>query len=202
MYVYFYLLSFQVKKGNTLKDFVSVAGPLNVSHFVVFTKTDLANYMRLIRLPRGPTVTFKINEYSLSRDIVTSLRKPNMESQQFHHHPLLVMNSFSKEDRNLSLLATMFQNMFPSINVNKVWGYKGHSQRQTLQTLEQWMDQWNITAILSSFLISCYQHFHNAVPNIWKIYLQEVITMQCTMVKWTRNSKSSFPFVYLYDALT
>ena len=43
-----------------MKDFVSMAGPLNISHFLVFTKTDTAPYLRLMRLPRGPTITFKV----------------------------------------------------------------------------------------------------------------------------------------------
>lgn len=33
----------------------------------------------------------------------------------------LVINNFSKESFHLKLLATMFQNMFPSINIEKVW---------------------------------------------------------------------------------
>lgn len=43
-----------------------------------------------------------------------------MEPKQFNHHPLLVMNNFSGEGMQFKLMATMFQNMFPSINVNKV----------------------------------------------------------------------------------
>ncbi len=43
-----------------------------------------------------------------------------MEPKQFQHHPLLVMNNFSGEGMQLKLMSTMFQNMFPSINVAKV----------------------------------------------------------------------------------
>ncbi len=43
-----------------------------------------------------------------------------MEPKQFQHHPLLVMNNFSGEGMQLKLMSTMFQNMFPSINVTKV----------------------------------------------------------------------------------
>jgi len=49
-----------MRRKNVLKDFVSIAGPLNVSHFIVFTKNEAAINMRLIRLPRGPTMTFKV----------------------------------------------------------------------------------------------------------------------------------------------
>lgn len=110
----------QVKKKNVLKDFINVAGAFNVSHFVIFTKTEVSTNLRLVRIPRGPTLTFKVNEYCLSKDIISSLKKPNLEQKQFLHHPLLVMNNFSSDEMSLKLMSTMFQNMFPSINVNKV----------------------------------------------------------------------------------
>ncbi|EMP24995.1 Suppressor of SWI4 1 like protein [Chelonia mydas] len=43
-----------------------------------------------------------------------------MHEQQFTHHPLLVLNSFGLQQMHVKLMATMFQNMFPSINVHKV----------------------------------------------------------------------------------
>lgn len=99
---------------------MNVAGLLNVSHFLMFSKTEVASNFRVVRLPRGPTLTFKIQNYCLAKDVISSLKKPNLEQKQFQHHPLLVMNNFSGEDQHLKLMATMFQNMFPSINVNKV----------------------------------------------------------------------------------
>lgn len=43
-----------------------------------------------------------------------------MHQHQFSHHPLLVLNNFGTEGLQVKLMATMFQNMFPSINVHKV----------------------------------------------------------------------------------
>lgn len=43
-----------------------------------------------------------------------------MHDQQFTHHPLLVLNNFGSEGMQVKLMATMFQHMFPSINVHKV----------------------------------------------------------------------------------
>lgn len=45
-----------------------------------------------------------------------------MHDQQFTHHPLLVLNNFGSDGMQVKLMATMFQHMFPSINVHKV-GY-------------------------------------------------------------------------------
>ena len=109
-----------MRKKNVLKDFVSVAGLLNVSHFIIYTKTDTSVNMKLCRLPRGPTLTFKVRNYSLINDVVSSLKKPNLEHIQYLNHPLLVMNNFGGEGMHMKLISTMFQNMFPSINVHKV----------------------------------------------------------------------------------
>ncbi|MBV94818.1 Suppressor of SWI4 1, partial [Eschrichtius robustus] len=58
--------------------------------------------------------------YTLVRDVVSSLRRHRMHEQQFAHPPLLVLNSFGPHGMHVKLMATMFQNLFPSINVHKV----------------------------------------------------------------------------------
>lgn len=110
----------KVRRKNVVKDFVSVAGLLHVTHLVVFTKTEQAIYVRLARLPRGPTLTFRVENYALARDVISSLKKPVLYTHQFSSHPLLVLNNFSGEGMHFKLMTSMFQNMFPSINVHKV----------------------------------------------------------------------------------
>jgi ribosome biogenesis protein SSF1/2 len=55
---------------NSIKDFVAAAGIFGVSHMMMFTQTESANYMRVVKNPKGPTLTFKISEYSLAKDVV------------------------------------------------------------------------------------------------------------------------------------
>ncbi|KAM9474571.1 LOW QUALITY PROTEIN: suppressor of SWI4 1 homolog [Salvelinus alpinus] len=112
--------SLKVRKKNVLKDFVAVAGPLGVTHFMIFTKTPSSVNMRLARLPKGPMRHFRVTKYSLIKDVVSSLKRHRMHEQQFTHHALLVLNNFGSEGMHVKLMATMFQNMFPSINVHKV----------------------------------------------------------------------------------
>ncbi|XP_031690060.1 suppressor of SWI4 1 homolog [Oncorhynchus kisutch] len=112
--------SLKVRKKNVLKDFVAVAGPLGVTHFMIFTKTPSSVNMRLARLPKGPMLHFRVTKYSLIKDVVSSLKRHRMHEQQFTHHALLVLNNFGSEGMHVKLMATMFQNMFPSINVHKV----------------------------------------------------------------------------------
>ncbi|XP_034567344.1 suppressor of SWI4 1 homolog [Notolabrus celidotus] len=112
--------SLKIKKKNVLKDFVAIAGPLGVTHFMIFSKTPSSINMRLARLPKGPTLHFRVLKYSLIKDVVSSLKKHRMHDQQFTHHPLLILNNFGSDGMQVKLMATMFQNMFPSINVHRV----------------------------------------------------------------------------------
>lgn len=41
--------SLKARKRNTIKDFVSVAGVLHVSHLCIFTRTELGMYLKLCR---------------------------------------------------------------------------------------------------------------------------------------------------------
>uniref|UniRef100_T1J3I8 Brix domain-containing protein n=1 Tax=Strigamia maritima TaxID=126957 RepID=T1J3I8_STRMM len=110
----------KVLRTNALKDFIAVSGVLNVSHMVMFTKSSIGVYMRIIRLPHGPTLTFRVMSYSSTRDVISALKRPLIYAKQFQHHPLIVLNNFSGEGPQMKLMATTFQNMFPSINVHKV----------------------------------------------------------------------------------
>lgn len=112
--------SLKVRKKNALKDFVSVAGPLGVTHFLVFSKTSTGVNFKVARLPRGPTLTFRVTQYSLVKDVVSSLKRHRMHEQQFTHPPLLILNNFGLPGMHIKLMATVFQHMFPSINVHKV----------------------------------------------------------------------------------
>ena len=110
-------------RKNVLKDFVHVAGPLGITHFLLLSATQNASYLRIGKSPRGPTVAFKIHEYSLMRDVMASLQRPRCPQAVWLTHPLVVMNSFNtapKEDvEHLKLVSVMFQNMFPTINVTR-----------------------------------------------------------------------------------
>lgn len=62
-------LKLREQKKNSLKDFLGVAGQYGVTHMQIVTQTDAGNYVRLIKNPKGPTITLKISEYSLTRDV-------------------------------------------------------------------------------------------------------------------------------------
>eukprot|EP00794_Sanderia_malayensis_P016228 gene16228-17865_t len=112
-------VNLKVRKKNVLKDFVNVAGPIGVSHFLILSKTEMSTNFRIARLPRGPTLNFQVKEFSLMKDVTAIVRRPKSMGRQYKNPPLLVLNHFNNDQQHMKLMTTMFQNMFPSINVQK-----------------------------------------------------------------------------------
>jgi hypothetical protein len=53
------------------RDFVSVAGPLGVTHFLILTATEASSYLRVAKVPRGPTLTCRIKVWPAVQGIRT-----------------------------------------------------------------------------------------------------------------------------------
>ena len=82
----------QVKERarNKLKDFFTMAPALGVTHLLAFTLTDVAPSMRIARLSAGPTLSFRVERYSLAKDIVNSSRRARSMSTVEYLSPPLV----------------------------------------------------------------------------------------------------------------
>ncbi|CAB4291829.1 unnamed protein product [Prunus armeniaca] len=113
-------LKLKENRRNKLKDFLNVAGPMGVTHFLMLSKTPTAPYLRVARTPQGPTLTFKIQEYSLAVDVVRSQLRPRCPQDLFKNAPLIVLSGFGTGEQHLKLTTILFQNIFPSIDVNTV----------------------------------------------------------------------------------
>ena len=70
-------------KRNSIKDFLGVAGQLGITHMMIMTQTEMGNYLRFIKNPKGPTITMKIEEYSLSKDVVAFQQETKRNSKIF-----------------------------------------------------------------------------------------------------------------------
>ncbi|KAL3319932.1 hypothetical protein Ciccas_001388 [Cichlidogyrus casuarinus] len=126
-----------VSRRNTLKDFISIAGPMNVTHLMYLTHSNKSGksdtftsnvddsnvYLHLVRSPRGPSFTFKVKEYCFAKEIASLIMR-SFSRTQFFQPPLLVMTGFSSSDevmsRTLRLTVDMFQNMLPPLNVQRL----------------------------------------------------------------------------------
>ena len=131
-------LRLQERKTNTMKDFLSVAPQLGVTHFLCLTQSEVGLNLRVIRIPQGPTVTFRVVGYSLMRDVVNAQKRPHSPASEYMHPPLVVLNNFSAASAvaaaaaaattaagrtstdvssHLPLLSTILQHMFPSLHL-------------------------------------------------------------------------------------
>jgi len=110
-------------KLNRLEDFMAVASHFHVSHVLQFSATKSFNYMRLIKLPVGPTLTFKINSFSTARDVKASQRKqPVLDHHSFEMAPIQIINGFSSQSQQGSdsarqLSAEMLRGLLPPVDV-------------------------------------------------------------------------------------
>lgn len=111
-----------------MKDFLAMAGPLGVTHLMVFHQTEHGCNLRMAKTPRGPTFTFRVSNYTLARDIQSNQNRSRSPGSEYQNCPLLVLNNFSTSPAadqqgtamKLKLMTSMLQNMFPTINVKKM----------------------------------------------------------------------------------
>lgn len=112
--------SLKEKKSNRIKDFLSLSGIFHVSHMCIFNRSKTQLSFKVARMPRGPTLTFKIHQFTLTRDIIASTKKQYADENVYSTAPLVILNSFTGEGKHLKLMASTFQNMFPTINLTSV----------------------------------------------------------------------------------
>jgi hypothetical protein len=78
------------RRNNRLKDYLTMAGPLGVSHLLLFSRSESGNTnLRLALTPRGPTLHFQIEKYSLCKDIRKALKHPKGGGKESLSPPLV-----------------------------------------------------------------------------------------------------------------
>lgn len=118
-------IKLKVRKSNKLKDFVMMCGPLGVTHLFIFTQSQKTGHvsLKIARAPKGPTLTFRVLEYSLVKDVRSVFKSPKLLGKEdVINPPLLILNGFNLKNEDQSkldvekLTVSMFQNMFPPLN--------------------------------------------------------------------------------------
>ncbi|KAJ6488627.1 Brix domain-containing protein [Mycena vitilis] len=105
---------------NKLKDYLTMAPALQVTHLLAFTLTPIAPSLRIIRLSSGPTLSFRVERYSLMKDILNTSRRARSIGMEYLSPPLLVLASFPPPSPttppHLTLLMKSFQTLFPPLS--------------------------------------------------------------------------------------
>lgn len=78
------------RRGNRLRDYVVMCGPLGVTHLLLFSRSQSGNVnLRVALTPRGPTMHFRVDKYSLCKDIQKAQRHPRGGGKEFVTPPLV-----------------------------------------------------------------------------------------------------------------
>ena len=121
----------RASNSNPLRDFLDVAGPLGVTHLLLVSQSDTNVALRIGCTPRGPTLTFRVEGYTLGRQVRAASRRPPDVKGVFEVPPLIVLHNFvgvaAEAPRPagaagvpladaLKLAMATFQHMFPPID--------------------------------------------------------------------------------------
>lgn len=117
-------LNLRERKSNNVRDYVSVATQLGVTHFWLLSATQRSPYLRLATVPQGPTLTFRIDQYSLAVHVRATQRRPHvLQNRDLDEPPLLVLNNFSasgaNDEKAIKLVAETFRHSFPPLDVTQ-----------------------------------------------------------------------------------
>ncbi len=129
-------------KVNSIRDYLSIVDVYGLSHMMMFTNTEKNSYLRLAKMPRGPTLTFKIEDYALAADLFDYFTnklesedisekskmkiRPKPLTKSFNHVPLVIMNGFNSSQISeeyaepVKIAGMLFQSFFPPINLNEI----------------------------------------------------------------------------------
>lgn len=78
------------RKANRLRDYLTMSGPLGVTHLMLFSRSESGNTnMRLAITPRGPTLHFQVEKYSLCKDVRKALKHPKGGGREYTTPPLV-----------------------------------------------------------------------------------------------------------------
>jgi ribosome biogenesis protein SSF1/2 len=66
-----------------------MAPALQVTHLLAFTLTPIAPSLRIVRLPAGPTLSYRIERYSLAKDILNASKRARSIGLEYLTPPLV-----------------------------------------------------------------------------------------------------------------
>lgn len=78
------------RRANHLRDYVTMTGPLGVTHLLLFSRSESGNTnLRVTTTPRGPTLHFRVEKYSLCKDVRRAQRHPRGGGKEYTTPPLV-----------------------------------------------------------------------------------------------------------------
>ena len=100
---------------STLKDIMATSHQVEASHLVMVSLTSTAPYLKLIKTPHGPTITYRIEQFTLAQDVGKAQAKKTLLQPDYKAPPLLVTVGITHQWTELVL-----KSLFPGLEVEKV----------------------------------------------------------------------------------
>lgn len=119
-------INLKEKRKNSLKDFLSIVDVYGLSHMLAVTNSEKNSYLKIAKMPSGPTITYKINKYCFSSDINKDATTKKPLSKIFNQIPVVILNNFNTNleffgnEEPLKICSSMFQSLFPPLNFNEI----------------------------------------------------------------------------------
>lgn len=119
------------RKANTIKDYLSVASPLGISHFFMLSQTEANAYLKVARVSNGPACTFTLESFSSIKDVQAFATLPGAGPRRkrsikpagvdaYKNSPLLILSGFDLKTSRDKLVVSMLQHAFPALNTKKL----------------------------------------------------------------------------------
>ena len=78
------------RRANRLRDYVTMTGAVGVTHLLLFSRSESGNTnLRIATTPRGPTLHFRVEKYSLCKDVRRAQRHPKGGGKEYITPPLV-----------------------------------------------------------------------------------------------------------------
>lgn len=118
----------------TLQQYATnLALPMGMTHLLQISQPTDNCVLKIARLPAGPVLHFRINQFTLNRHIRSKQKRPIAWTQSLtSNSPVVVTHQFDatpaekeqgqqqQQQPHIKLLHVTFQNMFPTLNVSQV----------------------------------------------------------------------------------
>eukprot|EP00471_Norrisiella_sphaerica_P001135 CAMPEP_0184484292 /NCGR_PEP_ID=MMETSP0113_2-20130426/6018_1 /TAXON_ID=91329 /ORGANISM="Norrisiella sphaerica, Strain BC52" /LENGTH=334 /DNA_ID=CAMNT_0026865227 /DNA_START=28 /DNA_END=1029 /DNA_ORIENTATION=+ len=138
------------RRTNKLRDFIGAAGPLGVTHLMVLTESASGAHLRILKVPQGPTFTFKLVQYNLIKEVISNQNRKPAWKHTLSLPSVVVLRGLNCSLTHHKLTSTLLQGLFASLNMATVTARS--LRRLTIVRYNETDDSFHIRHYISKIL--------------------------------------------------
>eukprot|EP01001_Neometanema_parovale_P006241 NODE_2614_length_1379_cov_72.352707_g2485_i0.p1 GENE.NODE_2614_length_1379_cov_72.352707_g2485_i0~~NODE_2614_length_1379_cov_72.352707_g2485_i0.p1 ORF type:complete len:414 (-),score=69.86 NODE_2614_length_1379_cov_72.352707_g2485_i0:76-1317(-) len=114
-------LKIKARKSNKLKDIKELCSSLDISHVQILTCGDAGTNFRIVRMPQGPSVSFRVQSFESTRDVISRQKKHYDNIRSYDAPALPILNNFAgSPHQHIQMVEAMITSMFPALQVDGI----------------------------------------------------------------------------------